>query len=109
LYAGIPPPQTPTFTVFVPVELWFLLGGIAALLIILVGFKIEPQFGWTVFSTIIGGLEMVIGYFLYEQVILGETTAILEIPVNIGQMLIGLIVAVPVARFALRSFPQLKS
>jgi uncharacterized membrane protein len=109
LYMGIPPPPEPTVTVFVPAEFWYLLGSVTALLIIFASFKIEPQLGWTIFSTIIGGLAMVIGYFLYEQIVLGKTAAIFEIPVNIGQMLIGLIIAIPVARFVLRSFPQLKS
>jgi uncharacterized membrane protein len=109
LYLGIPPPPEPTVTVFVPAEFWYLLGSVIALVIIFASFKIEPQLGWTIFSTIIGGLAMVIGYFLYEQIVLGKTAAIFEIPVNIGQMLIGLIIAIPVARFVLRSFPQLKS
>jgi uncharacterized membrane protein len=109
LYMGIPPPPEPTVTVFVPAEFWYLLGSVTALLIIFASFKIEPQLGWTIFSTIIGGLAMVIGYFLYEQIVLGKTAAIFEIPVNIGQMLIGLIIAIPDARFVLRSFPQLKS
>jgi len=109
LYIGIPPPQTATATIFIPTELWYILGGIVALLISFASFKIEPQLGWSVFAIIIGGLEMVIGYFLYEQIVLGQTAAVFEIPVNIGQMLIGLIIAIPVTRFVLRSFPQLKS
>ena len=109
LYVGIPPPPEPTFTIFIPTEIWYLLGGASALLIIFASFKIEPQLGWTIFSTITGGLAMVIGYFLYEQVVLGKTSAIFEIPFNIGQMLIGLIIAIPVAGFILRTFPQLKS
>jgi uncharacterized membrane protein len=109
LYIGIPPPSAPSVTVFVPAEFWYILGVATALLIILASFKVEPQLGWTIFSTIIGGLAMVIGYFLYEQIVLGKIGAVFEIPVNIGQMLIGLIVAIPVARFVFRSFPQLKS
>lgn len=108
LYLGIPPPQTPTLTGFVPAEIWYFLGGIVALLIIFMGFRIEPEFGRAVFSIIIGGLEMVAGYFLYEQIILNKA-AIVEIPINIGQMLVGLIVAIPVVKIVLRSFPQLKS
>jgi len=109
LYVGIPPPPNPTFTVFVPAVFWYLLGALAAMLIVIASFKIEPQLGWTIFSTIIGGLAMVIGYFLYEQLVLGKIGAIFEVPVNIGQMLIGLIIAVPIVRFVSRSFPQLKS
>jgi len=59
----------------------------------------------------IGGFEMVLGYFLYEQLVLGYpfTLALVEVPFNIIQMLIGLIIAVPVMHAVLRVFPQLKS
>ena len=54
---------------------------------------------------------MVIGYFLYETLVLGypSSLALVEIPFNIVQMIIGLIVAVPVMHAILRVFPQLKS
>jgi uncharacterized membrane protein len=109
LYLGIPAPVEPTFSFFVPPELWIALGALAAVLIIYACLKVEPQYGWTIVSVILGGLVMVTGYFLYEQIVLGKTTAILEIPLNIGQMLIGLIIALPISRFVLRGFPQLKS
>jgi uncharacterized membrane protein len=109
LRIGIPLPENPNLVTYVPPELWYTLGAIVALLISYAGFKIEPQLGGAIFAVIIGGLEMVAGYFLYERIILGNIIAAVEIPVNIGQMLIGLIVAIPVARFVLRSFPQLKS
>lgn len=108
LYWGIPPQENPTLTGYVPPEAWYLLGGITALLIIIVGFKIEPELGRSIFSIIVGGLEMVVGYFLYEQLVLNKA-AIVEIPINIGQMLIGLIIAVPIVKIVLRSLPQLKS
>jgi uncharacterized membrane protein len=109
LYLGIPPPIEPTVSFFVPSEVWYVLGALSALLIVYVCLKVEPQTGWTVFSVIPGGLIMVAGYFLYETLVLGQATAYLEIPLNVCQMLIGLIVAVPITRFVLRSFPQLKS
>ncbi len=99
------------FTVagYVQPEIWYLLGGIVAFLIILMGIKIEPESGRAILSMIIGGLEMVAGYFLYEELILGKATAFLEIPANVGQMIIGLVVAIPIAKIVLRSLPQLKS
>jgi len=109
LYIGIPPPSAPSITFFVPAEFWYILGGVTALLVIFASLRVEPELGWTIFSTIIGGLAMVLGYFLYEQIVLGIIGAVFEIPVNIGQMLIGLIVAIPIVRFVFRSFPQLKS
>jgi uncharacterized membrane protein len=59
-------------------------------------------------SVIAGGLEMVAGYFLYEQFIVGYA-ALAEVPFNIVQMLIGLVVAVPVMHAVFRVVPQLKS
>lgn len=97
IYLGLPPPENPTSTINIPTEFWYTLGGIAAFLVILMGFALEPEFGWVIMSIFIGGLVMVTGYFLYEQLILG-VLAIAEIPINIGQMLIGLIVSVPVYR-----------
>jgi uncharacterized membrane protein len=59
----------------------------------------------------VGGLEMVVGYFLYEQFVIGYPLAfaLAEVPFNIVQMLIGLIVAVPVMHAVFRVVPQLKS
>lgn len=64
-----------------------------------------------VISVTVGGLEMVAGYFLYEQLVVGYPAALAfaEVPFNIVQMLIGLIIAVPVMHGVLRVFPQLKS
>ena len=62
-------------------------------------------------AIVIGGFEMVLGYFLYETIALGypATLALLEVPFNIVQMLVGLIIAVPIMHATLRIFPQLKS
>ena len=64
-----------------------------------------------VVSAVVGGLEMVTGYFLYEQLVLGYpfALALAEVPFNIVQMLIGLLIAVPIMHGVLRGFPQLKS
>jgi hypothetical protein len=57
---------------------------------------------------------MVLGYFLYQQFLLGPlfgyyVIAIAEIPVNIGQMTVGLVVALPIVRAIRRSLPSLKA
>jgi uncharacterized membrane protein len=64
-----------------------------------------------VISVIVGGSEMVAGYFLYEQLALGLSfnVALAEAPFNAVQMLVGLIIAVPIMQAVLRVFPQLKS
>jgi hypothetical protein len=75
---------------------------------------LDPEFGWLAFSTLIGGGVMVTGYFLYQNFLLFplfgiQAVAVAEIPINIGQMLIGLIVALPIVRIMLRRLPQFKS
>jgi uncharacterized membrane protein len=62
-------------------------------------------------AILIGGFEMVAGYFLYETLVLGYPAfvAAAEVPFNITQMLIGLAIAVPIMHSILRIFPQLKS
>jgi uncharacterized membrane protein len=62
-----------------------------------------------VVSVIAGGLEMVTGYFLYEQLVLGSALAFAEVPFNIVQMLVGLAIAMPIMHAVQRVFPQLKN
>jgi hypothetical protein len=54
---------------------------------------------------------MVAGYFIYEQVVLGYpwAGALVEVPFNLVQMIVGLAVSVPIMYAVLRVFPQLKS
>lgn len=56
---------------------------------------------------------MVLGYFIYQQFFIGQlfnikAVAIAEIPVNIGQMVIGATVALPIAKIVWRALPYLK-
>ena len=62
-------------------------------------------------SVVLGGLIMIFGYFTYEVVVLDFPLlqALGEVPFNIAQMSIGLIVAVPIMHAVLRVVPQLKS
>ena len=64
-----------------------------------------------VVAIVVGGLEMVAGYFIYEVGVLNYVSfdALGEVPFNIVQMVVGLVVAVPVVRIVLRVFPQLKN
>jgi len=104
---------TGSFMLYVPAEFWLFLGGITAFSIAALGFLTDPEFGWTVFSVITGGFIMVLGYFLYQLFLIGplfniEVVAIVEIPVNIGQMIIGATVALPIAKIIWRTLPYLK-
>ncbi|HID90458.1 TPA: hypothetical protein EYP44_00675 [Candidatus Bathyarchaeota archaeon] len=107
LRLGIPPPEKPMILV-IPPELWYVLGSLVFCIVALMGFYFEPEFGWIVFSVLVGGMEMILGYYLYELMLVGAV-AIVEVVVNIAQMMVGLIVSLPVVRALRRAFPQLKS
>jgi len=36
------------------------------------GFIFEPEFEWIILATLISGLEMVAGYFIYQQFFYGH-------------------------------------
>ncbi len=73
--------------------------------------KIESLTICASIAIVVGGLEMVAGYFLYETLVLGYPAllAAAEVPFNIIQMGIGLVIAVPVMHAVIQIFPQLKS
>jgi len=54
---------------------------------------------------------MVSGYFVYEQIVLSYpfAVALVEVPFNLVQMLVGVVIAMPIVHIVLRVFPQLKS
>ncbi len=62
-------------------------------------------------AAVAGGLEMILGYFLYEQIVLGYplAAALVEVPFNLVQMAVGLAVAIPVVHAVRQVVPQLKS
>jgi len=102
-----------TYMFLLPREFWLILGALAACSISLVGFVADPEFGWALFSVILGGFVMVLGYFIYEMFFIGwlfniPAVAIAEIPINVGQMTIGALVALPTAKMIWHTFPQLR-
>jgi uncharacterized membrane protein len=70
----------------------------------------KPNAG-SIISIIVGGAEMILGYFVYEQLVLNYpmADALVEIPFNIVQMLVGLIVALIIVKIILLALPQLKN
>jgi len=100
--------ENPSFASHIPREVWYIIGGAVSISLIVGGLKLEPELGWTIFSIIVGGLIMVTGYFLYEFFFLVHEAAYVEIPVNIGQMTVGLTVALPVVRAVRRYIPSIR-
>jgi len=81
----------------IPACLWTCLGVALAIFITYLALAIEPEASWRVFSILVGGSIMVLGYFLYEFAWFGWA-ALAEVPVNIGQMTVGLAVSLPLTR-----------
>jgi uncharacterized membrane protein len=108
LYVGIPLPAVPNFVLSIPPVFWYGLGTIVTFLVALMGFVFDPEFGWLILSIIIGGLVLVSGYYLYEQLFLG-VAALAEVPFNVGQMSVGLVVAIPIVRAVWRYLPSLRA
>jgi len=99
----------------IPTIFWVGLGLIAAISITTVGLFTEPEAGWIVLSVIAGGFVMVLGYFIYQMFLIGplfgiEAFAIAEVPINIGQMTVGSIIAIPAVKIVRKIFsPQGKA
>ena len=60
-----------------------------------------------VFSVIVAGTEMILGYFLVEWYLWGLGGAIAEIPLNVAQIAIGGLVGIPIALVMRRRLPIL--
>jgi hypothetical protein len=61
----------------------------------------------------IGGSIMVLGYFVYQMFFIGwlfniQAVALAEVPINIGQMIVGATISLPTANIVTRIFPHLK-
>lgn len=102
------PPLVASLTLEVPAELWYGVGIVAFAVIAILGLRLDPEIGWTTFSILVGGFEMILGYILYEYVLYGPAF-ILEVPWNIGQVLVGLALSLPLVRAVQRAFPEIKS
>lgn len=64
-----------------------------------------------IISVLVGGTIMIIGYFTYQVTALGYpvAAALIELPFNVVQMIVGLVIALPIMYAVLKIFPQLKS
>lgn len=93
---------------------WAVIAVLLGVFIIYVGVRREPGITWQVISVLCGGAEMILGYYLYETFVLPQImpgwqiVAIVEVPFNIGQAVIGLIIALPIVRTVWHSLPSLR-
>lgn len=93
---------------------WVAIALLLGVFIVYFGLRHGPRLNWQIVSVLCGGVEMVLGYYLYETLILPyivpqwEIIAIAEVPFNIGQAVIGLMIALPIVRTVRRSIPSLR-
>ena len=96
-----------TLNVDVPQIFWPALAAVAFALIALAALKVRPRSGQSVMAVLVGGSEMVAGYYLYESFILrliapasvvAAVAPAAELPFNVAQAFVGLLVAVPLVR-----------
>lgn len=95
-----------TGSVYIPSLLWIAIGvAISAILIYSIMIKGRGNVHFAL-SMVIAGILMVTGYFLYEYFFVNPVInkappeqAFVEIPVNFGQVLVGMAVALPVVSF----------
>ncbi len=98
LSLGVPFLGQATWGLNVTPEFWYGLSALSLVLVIVAGFSVEQRVGWLALSVLVGGTEMVAGYFLYERLILGQIAAFVEVPFNVAQVSIGLLVSIPLVR-----------
>ncbi len=107
---GLPGLAQTTVEVEVPVALWFLLALLIFATIASLGFSSEPQFSLVVLAVLCGGAEMVLGYFLYQVGVLGfGWAALAEVPFNVGQVSVGLLVSIPLVRAVWKRMPRFQA
>jgi len=93
----------------VPSIFWIMVSAVVAILVSSIGFLYDPQLGWTMLSVLAGGTTMVLGYFAYEVYLYGGVaSASVELPANIGQAVIGLVLGLPLSQLLLRRAPVLR-
>ncbi len=98
----------------IPWVFWIACSALVFIIISWFGWKNDLEVGWTIFSVIIGGLFMVLGYFIYQYFLIGplfqiEVIAIAEVPINLGQMIVGIVVSIFLFRSIQRYLPSLQS
>lgn len=94
---------------------WVVVATLLGISIAYFGISRKSIVNWQIVSIICGGIEMIIGYYLYETLILPlivpewEIIAIVEVPFNIGQALIGLVIAMPIVKTVWNAIPSVRS
>lgn len=91
----------------IPGFFWVLVAAAAFIVIAATALRLRVKSGQSVMAVLVGGAEMVIGYYLYESFVLtlmapasvvASLAPAAEVPFNVAQALVGLLVSVPLVR-----------
>jgi len=61
-----------------------------------------------IIAIVVAGTEMIVGYFVVEIYLWGIGSALLEVPANIVQIVIGAVIGVPIAIILRKSLPKIE-
>ncbi|MBO3802057.1 MAG: ECF transporter S component [Thermoproteota archaeon] len=96
---GLPQLGQGEILISLPSLFWGVVAAIVLVIMTFVGLKADLETGSLVLAAGIAGPFMVLGYFLYEYFVLGfGIGALAEVPFNIGQVLVGILVATPLTK-----------
>ncbi len=90
-------------TLYVPPLLWFIMGAYIGIVTIVLTLRYDPESAWSATAMLLGGCLMITGYFLFQRFVLGMA-AIIEVPVNLVQVIAGIMVALPVNERVRKAF-----
>lgn len=95
--------QLATVNFFVSPYFWIILALLGIITPAYYTFRRREEDSWLVLSLLTAGLFMVTGYYLYESLavvtgIIPGIIPIAEVPLNIGQVVVGTAVAIPIYR-----------
>ncbi|MCS7112885.1 MAG: ECF transporter S component [Nitrososphaerota archaeon] len=80
----------------IPTTLWIIVSIALFVSLTVYLFRVGYDSMVKVVAIICGGSIMVLCYYLYQQMVLG-VYALVEVPINIGQMLVGLLLSIPLS------------
>ncbi len=80
---------------FIAPTSWILIASAAVATPLYILIRKKGEIGLILISLLSAGSIMILGYYLYEQLVLGYY-ALAEVPVNLGQVVMGIAVAIPV-------------
>lgn len=96
---GLPQLGQSEILVSLPSLFWSIVAVVVLIVMTFVGLRVDLETGCLVLAAGLAGPFMVLGYFLYEYFVLGfGIGALAEVPFNVGQVLVGILVATPLTK-----------